>query len=245
MNDLLVLLPPSRGTEPGGDGPPWPRTATGEGPQAAVRTRLCDVVATLVADPAADVRRLLHDVPEAQEPAAREQHRRLDSAPTMPAGWRYAGVMYGALDLRSLDLAAADGMLRIVSPLWGLLAPTDPIPDYRVGLAGIAGVGTPATAWRPVLDELLAELASGRTVWDLRTSGYDRLGRLPDDTRRVTVRFVRDGRRAPAAIAKQARGRLARALLTDPTTRRPERWDADGAASGTVRIDVAALGLGR
>src|SRR3546814_15244212 len=70
--------------------------------------------------------------------AARQAGATAPRALTMPAIERYTGVLYGELDWASLPRAArgrgAD-QVRIVSGLWGLVAPLDPIPPYKLKLS--------------------------------------------------------------------------------------------------------------
>src|SRR3546814_9281919 len=84
----------------------------------------------------------------------------------MPAIERYTGVLYGELDWASLPRAArgrgAD-QVRIVSGLWGLVAPLDPIPHYKLKMsASLPDIGRLSTWWRPRLrsEEHTSELQS-------------------------------------------------------------------------------------
>ena len=97
---------------------------------------------------------------------------------------RYTGVLYQELAWPTLPAAArrrGDAQVRTVSGLWGLVAPADPIPPYRLKMsASLDGLGRLSTWWRPRLAPVLAELTEGRVVWDLlpeRARGGHRLGR--------------------------------------------------------------------
>src|SRR5688572_8680634 len=76
-------------------------------------------------------------------------------APTRPAMARYTGVLYQELAWSTLPAAArgrGDAQVRTVSGLWGLVAPTDPIPPYRLKMsASLDGLGRLSTWWRPRL----------------------------------------------------------------------------------------------
>jgi cytoplasmic iron level regulating protein YaaA (DUF328/UPF0246 family) len=154
-----------------------------------------------------------------------EADRAVRRSPTTPAIERYTGVLYGALDHRTLPAASrrrlADQVL-IASGAFGLVAPLDPIPDYKLKMgASLPGVGKLSTAWRPHVDAALAPLVDGRTVWNLLPnehaaawSGSDRA------SAQISVRFVddveRDGRRELVAVAhwnKLLKGALVRHVL--------------------------------
>jgi cytoplasmic iron level regulating protein YaaA (DUF328/UPF0246 family) len=69
---------------------------------------------------------------------ATEADRSLATSPTLPAIERYTGVLYQELDAASLRAASRrrfDRSVLIVSGLWGLVAPSDPIPNYKVKMS--------------------------------------------------------------------------------------------------------------
>ena len=203
---MLVLLPPSEGKSPGGDGPPLDLDALSRPALGAVRARL--VSALVSADRSALARILRCSVEQAAADAA------LLTSPTMPALARYTGVVYDALDHATLRGAArrrADASLVVASALFGLLSPADPVPAYRLsGTTRLPGIGALAALWRPVLEP---ELAGARgLVVDLRSGAYAALARVPAA---VTVRVLReqDGRRTTVSHDnKWTKGRLARLL---------------------------------
>lgn len=171
----LVLIPPSEGKAPGGDGLSWRRGTTRDavldGPRATVLA------------------------------AARRAGVVARGAPTMTAMDRYDGVLYRELAWDALPAAVrrrGEDQVRIVSGLLGLVAPGDPVPDHRLKMsATLPETGRLATWWRPVLAPVLDALSAGRLVWDLlpqeHAAACDWRSAAPD--RRVTVRFVdRQGR---------------------------------------------------
>lgn len=191
----LILLPPSEGKAAGGDGPAW-----------AVGT---------MADAGLDRHRRT-TVREAARAGAVARR-----APTLPAMERYTGVLYRELDWPSLPVAArrrgADDV-RTVSGLWGLVAPTDPIPAYRLQMsARLDGLGRLASWWRPRLAATLAARSAGRVVWDLlpqeHAAAVDWSGCAPE--RRITVRFVDRSNRVVSHWNKLLKGSLVRWLLTE------------------------------
>ena len=103
--------------------------------------------------------------------AAVAANRHAATAPTLPAIERYTGVLYDALDAASLP-ARERRRLRaqavILSGLWGLVQPGDPIPGYKLKMgATLTPMGRLSTWWRPAVTAALAPRVQGRTVWDL------------------------------------------------------------------------------
>ena len=193
----VLLLPPSEGKALGGDGAPWAR-----------RT---------MADPALDAAR------HAVLAAARSAGVVRRGAPTTRAMERYTGVLYRELDWPSLSAAArdrGDDQVRIVSGLWGLVAPSDPIPHYRLKMAGrLDGIGPLTAWWRPRLAPVVAALTDARVVWDLLPIEHAKAMTWPPDGRgpaqRVTVRFVDASGQTVAHWNKLLKGALVRWILTD------------------------------
>lgn len=213
---MLILLPPSETKAPGGTGPalelaalPWPELTP-------TRARLLDTLADLAADlPAA---RAALNVTAAKDPEI-AANLTLRSAPTMPALDRYTGVLYDALDARSLTRAQrgrADGRLVIASALFGAVRATDAIPAYRLSAGShLPALGTLASLWRPHLGAALA--SEGEPILDLRSGAYLNLGPIPGA---ITVRVATeqpDGSRIVVShFNKATKGRLARAVATRP-----------------------------
>lgn len=213
---MIVLLPPSETKRAGGDGPPlrladlsWPALNP-------VREALVTELADLASDPQASRKAL--GISAAQD-AEIERNAVLRTAPTLPALTRYTGVLYDALDFASLRGAAAaraGARLAVGSALFGLLRADDPIPAYRLS-ASSKLPGSPALAarWRPVLEPLLAGVAAGELVVDLRSGAYVGLGRLPSAVRVDVLAEHPDGRRTTVSHFNKAhKGRLARALAS-------------------------------
>lgn len=227
MTAPLLLLPPSEGKTAGGTGHPWDDARHGERPTAALDGARREVLAALHAamqGPAAARQKLL-GVGAAAADAATATNLAIDGAPTRPAIERYDGVLYGALDHASLsrrDRGRLAAQVLIFSGLWGAVAPTDPLPDYKCKMgASLPPLGKLATWWRPRLAPLLAERASRRVVWNLLPNEHDAACVLPDDVKLVIrVRFlddvVRKGARELVAVNhwnKLLKGSLARHVL--------------------------------
>jgi cytoplasmic iron level regulating protein YaaA (DUF328/UPF0246 family) len=134
---------------------------------------------------------------------------------------RYTGVLYQELAWRDLTAAArrrGELQVRTVSGLWGLVAPCDPIPPYRLKMsASLEGFGRLSTWWRPRLAPVLAALSDGRVVWDLlpgeHEAAMDWSACAP--SRRVTVRFLDREGRTVSHWNKLLKGSLVRWLLSE------------------------------
>ena len=200
-----MLLPPSRGKATGGSGPGWRDAPPG---------RFAEL------DP--DRRRVLRAL------RASGAATGLERAPTLPAIERYAGVLFRHLDAGSLAPAAASRLGRdvvLLSGLWGLLAPADLIPAYRLPMGTrLEPLGTLSAWWRPRLSPVLDRRVAGAVVWDLLSGEYAAAWKQlqgPTYERRVTPRILEelpgpDGgvvRRALSHQAKAVRGALARHVL--------------------------------
>ncbi len=231
---MLVLLPPSETKRAGGDGPASTPLSFPE--LDPLRTALRAELVALAGDVPA-CRAALGLSPRQDAEIAR--NAALLTSPTLPALHRYTGVLYDALDAGSLrGAAAARARARLVigSALFGLLRAADPVPAYRLS-AGSALPGRPTLAarWRPLLDPVLAALAAGGTVVDLRSGSYAALGRAAGAVTVDVLAEGADGSRAVVSHANKAsKGRLARALAVT----RAEPADAAGVAAVARRAGL-------
>lgn len=196
----VLLLPPSEGKAPDGTGPTW--------------------AAGSMADAALDRHR------RAVLRAARAAGATPRRGPTLPAIERYTGVLYKELDWPSLPAAArrrGAEQVRIASGLWGLVAPSDPIPHYRLkASARLDDLGVLATWWKPRLAPVLRELTAGRVVWDLLPIEHAKMATWADDdaapAQRITVRFVDERGATVNHWNKLLKGALVRWVLTAQPT---------------------------
>lgn len=224
----VILLPPSETKPPGGRRPPW--------------------------QPGAGV---LPDLDGARARVLSTAGDGLTAAPTMRAIDRYTGVLYGQLDWPSLSPEArrlGNRTVLIASGLWGVSAPTDLIPHYRLKMsANLAPMGKLSTWWRPQLTAALADHLAGRLVWDLLPGEHAAAWR-PDEVpvaRRVTVRFLDRNGRTVSHWNKLLKGALVRHLLTERPGgpeelagwEHPSGYRVDSAAS-RLDDDPARLVLG-
>lgn len=210
------MLPPSETKRAGGDGPAMKLALLGSGELNPLRETLVGELVDLAADP--EICRRALGISAAQD-AEIGRNAALRTSATMPAIHRYTGVLYDALDFGSLRAAEADrarSRLAIGSALFGLLRADDPIPAYRFS-AGSKLPGRPGLAarWRPLLEPVLADLAVGDLIVDLRSGAYVGLGRIPGAIAVDVVSQLPDGRRTVVThFNKSHKGRLARVLAT-------------------------------
>ena len=72
-----------------------------------------------------------------------------------------------------------------------------------------------ASRWKPLLEPVLAAIADGELVVDLRSDSYAALGRLPGAVTATVLAEHPDGRRTVVShVNKAHKGRLARLLAT-------------------------------
>lgn len=233
---MIVLLPPSETKRTGGDGPPLHLSALSAPDLTPLRTALVDDLIALASDRPAS--RAALGISAAQD-AEIDRNAALRTSPTMPALRRYTGVLYDALDVDSLRGAAAaraTARLAVGSALFGLLRADDLVPAYRLSAGSkLPGGQTLQARWRPLLEPVLATLATAELVVDLRSGSYAALGRLPGAVRADVLAKHADGRRTVVSHFNKAhKGRLARALASS----RAEPTDAAAVAAVARRAGM-------
>lgn len=217
---LTVLLPPSEGKAPGGSGAGWD-PASGRFGRLADERRS---VAKALVEADGGTEKMLGARGELLD-RARAANRTVIGAPTLPAWRRFTGVVWTALDPRSLPADAkrrSRSSVVVVSALAGLTAWSDPVPDFRLKLSAKApGVGRLDVFWREPLSAVLNRHLARRTVVDLLPNEH-RAAWLPDPSRYRLLRpHITTVNGAPGGhFAKAAKGALARALLLDEDTDR-------------------------
>jgi cytoplasmic iron level regulating protein YaaA (DUF328/UPF0246 family) len=164
-------------------------------------------------------------------------HSDIRSAPTMPAIERYSGTLYSAIHGRGLkgsptadnslnpdELARARSMVLIQSALFGVVAATDLIPNYKMSPSKlICGINL-KRLWPEAHNKFdWARLAAGPII-DLRSKAYADLAPLPESLDAYTVSvFVQrvDGTLEQLNhFNKKAKGQLVRSALI--ATKAPE-----------------------
>lgn len=216
---MLVLLPSSEGKTPADDGAPVDLAALTSPGLTEQRERVLDA---LVAGSARDDAAALLGL-GAGRTGELTRNVGLRTEPAAPAERVYTGVLYAAAGLDGLTGTArrrARESVRVVSALWGLVAPGDRIPAYRLPMgADLPGIGRLATAWREPLAEELDPRAARELVVDCRSAAYTAAWRPSREhvDRWVAVRVLREqaGRRSVVShMAKHTRGVLTHHLLT-------------------------------
>lgn len=150
---------------------------------------------------------------------ARSEHyvdfnRNLWDAPTLTAWELYTGVLYENLQLG--DLPDRD-QVRIASPLWGFLSPSDRVPVYRMPATtkfDELGV-TVSQYWKAPLKSAMEDYADDLVI-DMRSSAYT--GMWNPGNAGVSVRVFKEnpegGRSVVTHMAKATRGRVARHIIS-------------------------------
>ena len=197
MSAPVLLLPPSEGKAPGGRGAAQSTRPGRFDALQPTRDLIAEALITAIAGGEASNAKLLGVKGVALE-AATGANRDVLTAPTMAAISRYSGVLYEALDFSGLDASArrrGHQQVVIFSGLWGLVAPLDPIPDYKLKMgAALPGLGKLSTLWRPHVPAALEPIVRRRTVWDLLPNEHSAAW-APDPAayrQRIRVKFVDD-----------------------------------------------------
>jgi cytoplasmic iron level regulating protein YaaA (DUF328/UPF0246 family) len=218
----LILLPPSEGKAAGGDGPPW-APGTMDLDLDGRRLEVLGALARAMRG-GAPARGKLLGVKGVALAAATEANRTARTAATLPAIERYTGVLYDALDHRSLTAAQRRrlrGSVLILSGLWGAVAPDDPIPDYKLKMgASLPRLGKLSSWWRDDLSAAIAERAQGRSIWNLLPNEHAAAWVAPEGLAQYSATFLErrvDGSLAPVSHRnKFLKGVLVRFLLAHP-----------------------------
>ncbi|MFJ4252910.1 YaaA family protein [Microbacterium sp. NPDC090003] len=213
---MKILLPPSETKHPGGTGDPLDPAALALPSLHARRTAMIDALVDLAADEQ-EARRVLK---LSERQAGDIAHNRmLRTAPTMPAIDRYTGVLFDALDARTLSVASRRWLgehVWIHSAPFGPVGALDGIPPYRLAAGTtLPGVAPMRRHWADATGRAIAE-AEPDFVLDLRSEAYVALGPIPAPVPSVYVRVVTDegdgGARALNHFNKKSKGQLVRAL---------------------------------
>ncbi|WP_130799519.1 peroxide stress protein YaaA [Streptomyces otsuchiensis] len=229
---MLVLLPPSEGKAEGTDGPALELARLSLPELTPAREMVLTELAELCAADEVKAREILGLSERQTGEVARNAVLR--TAPTLPAGQLYTGVLYDALGLGTLGGTArerAERALLVFSGLWGALRVGDPVPAYRCsGGVRLPALGPLARHWREPLGKALPEAAEGRLVLDLRSTAYAGMWKPDPRTARrtTTVRVLQsrtvngvEKRSVVSHFNKATKGRIVRALLesgAEPTT---------------------------
>lgn len=219
---MLILLPPSEGKTAPPRGKPLDLAALTCPELTDARRAVIDALVGLCSGDVAKAAEVLEVGATQHDLVA--LNAGLADAPTARADAVYSGVVYDALDARTLSTAArrrASSRLAVTSSVFGVVRPGDRIPAYRLsGGTTLPGLGSVAGHWRAHLDPAMTDLLGGGLLVDLRSAAYAAFWRPgPELAPRVaTVRVLHevDGKRKVVShFNKATKGRITRALLED------------------------------
>ncbi|MFE1560782.1 peroxide stress protein YaaA [Streptomyces sp. NPDC058734] len=223
---MLVLLPPSEGKAAGGSGAPLDPASLSLPGLAPARAAVLEELVELCAGDELKAREVLGLSEGLRGEVAK--NAALRSAPALPAGEIYTGVLYDALDLAGLPAPArelAERTLLVFSGLWGAVRVTDRIPSYRCSMGvKLPALGALGAYWRTPMAEVMPQAAGDGLVLDLRSSAYASAWKPKGETagRTATVRVLHsqvvDGVEKRSVVShfnKATKGRLVRDLLVD------------------------------
>ena len=166
---MLIWLPPSEGKNAPAQGSSLDMDALSRAGLATSRRTVCDTLTALGDGPeAAAVLKVGARIDLSVNTA-------LDSAPCAPASLLFTGVLYEAIEECAPDAWSSAGAahVSIFSGLFGVLSPSDAIPDHRLAMGvSLPGLGVLSTWWAPRLDEALSSEASERIIIDGRSGPY-------------------------------------------------------------------------
>ena len=219
----LILLPPSEGKASGGDGPPLDLDSMSFESLNPARARMAKALDQLSRRPR--VARKLLGVKGAALERAKLDNATIQESPTLPAIERYTGVMYDAIDYRSLDAGAREAFGRtvvIMSGLFGMVRPSDMIPTYKLKMgAKLLRSKTCAAAWKPLISKSLAIAGGPGVIWDLLPNEHSAAwdpSTVPHGAR-FTVRFVERAAsgqlKTVTHLSKLLKGALVRHLVSN------------------------------
>ncbi len=195
MNKILILIPPSEGKQPNGHSNPLKKV---EEPARSMVSKINEYEG--------EWGKVLGVKDKALEKAL-DANKKILSSKTLPAIERYTGVVYNAIGYPSFSKESKnffDQHVRIVSALWGLVKPTDLIPDYKLKIDKLGA----DKYWLPINREILKNVF----VIDLLPKAHKKAVAFDSG---VSVDFIvtKNGKSVPAGHqGKHIKGRFIRWL---------------------------------
>lgn len=244
-----ILIPPSEAKALGGEGPPWSE-AVGAVDHPLFPSRR-EVIAALDrmlrSGPSPAALRRFFGVKGDALTRALDADRDLDDAATLPAIERYEGVFYQHLDGKHLspaEMARLGRTVRIVSGLWGVLAPDEPIPDYRLKMSSrLEPLGVLSQWWRPVVTEFVRTESRGAELWNLLPREHAAsLGAMSNRVVTTATFLSPDRRGELAAVShrnKALKGALVAHLVRNPSLHAADL--ADWEHPGGYTLDPSSI----
>lgn len=225
---MLIWLPPSEGKNAPAQGPSLDVNVLSHPSLATSRRAVCETLQALGDGPeAAAVLKVGTRINLSVNTA-------LDSAPCAPASSLFTGVLYEAIDecAPSAWSGAGAAHVSIFSGLFGVLSPSDVIPDHRLAMGvSLPDLGVLSTWWAPRLDEALSPEASERIIVDGRSGPYRAACKAPwARVWELRVEREADGKRSVISHdAKRWRGAITGLLLASDGYRAEETSAAEKA----------------
>jgi len=221
---FLILLPPSEGKAPEGEGAPLNLESLSFSEFNKTRAQMIKALGQLSGKPRVAQKQL--GVKGIALDKARADNAGLLDAPTMTAIERYTGVMYDSIDHESLDAESKRQFGEstiIMSGLFGAVRPFDMIPTYKLKMgAKIRLNKSCATIWKPPITKALSTVAENGVIWDLLPNEHSAAwdpSRVACDVR-FTVKFLEAGRdgklKTVSHWSKALKGALVRHLVANP-----------------------------
>ncbi|KQX06510.1 MULTISPECIES: YaaA family protein [unclassified Leifsonia] len=212
---MLILLPPSETKRDGGAGARLDVASLAFPRLAPQRRSLIRALRSLARDTEASVTALKLGRTQLGEVA---RNRAITTSATMPVIDRYTGVVFDALDARSLtesERAFAHAHLVVHSALLGPVAALDGVPAYRMSHDSRLPELSLKKHWGDAIARQLRPVSG--LILDLRSEGYAALGPAPERAESVYLRVLTEGddgrRRALNHFNKHAKGAFTRAVL--------------------------------
>ena len=259
MSNYTILLPPSEGKAAAGDDcRNWIDIADDRRLNAFCemdlpRRAVINALQASLSQPVGDLSKLFSVKGERLDEAI-ATNGKLPAGPLMPAIHRYNGVLFDFLDYGSMDAtgqAAFNEHVVIFSGLWGLLRPTDLIPDYKLKMdASLPGLGKVSAFWKPLVSALLNPMLDDHVVWDLLPGAH----RAAWDGKagyaaRWQVKFVQRGERKGKPVyrtvthwSKALKGALVRFICEQGVTSPDALVDFAHPEGYVYRTDESKLG---
>jgi cytoplasmic iron level regulating protein YaaA (DUF328/UPF0246 family) len=186
---VLILLPPSEGKTRPAEGPALDLSTLTLPALTPTRQKVIESLIKLCATDGTRARNLLGlTVGQDDEIAANVE---VQTAPTAPAVEVFTGVLFTNLGVASLPSTARrwlNATTLIGSGLFGVLAPEDQIPVYRLaGDVTLPQAGSLPGLWRQALGEVLPERAGSGVILDCRSQQYAAMWQPTEKLRDHTV----------------------------------------------------------
>jgi uncharacterized protein len=201
MTAYTILLPPSEGKAPGGDESiSWADVAEDARYNTFcvlnnARSQVRDALQQTVADQSRAELEKIFGVKDLNLDEVLSANHSVLTSPLLPAIQRYTGVLFdylGYVGMESGAQSAFNANTILFSGLWGVLRPTDLIPEYKLKIdAGLPRLGKVSTFWKPHISRILNPLLADQVVWDLLPGAHSQAwDRKAPVAARWQVKFV-------------------------------------------------------